>query len=99
MQRGTFLRSLREQLAERLCCCRLFYGIRSERQLMGNWTTILYRWFVGTVRRTIRSGTPTTFHQEPRAAAENGDVFPKFMTRLSDHSQVKPLLSDRSIFR
>jgi hypothetical protein len=33
-------------------------------------------------------------HQEPGTTAERRDVFTKFMTRLLNHSQVKPLLSD-----
>lgn len=36
---------------------------------------------------------PTTFTKS-RERLQNGDVFPKFMTRLLNHPQVKPLLSD-----
>ena len=36
---------------------------------------------------------PTTFTKN-RERLQNGDVFTKFMTRLLNHSQVKPLLSD-----
>src|SRR5712664_2256864 len=36
---------------------------------------------------------PTTFTKN-RERLQNGDVFTKFMTRLLNHPQVKPLLSD-----
>jgi transposase len=55
-----------EQLLSALLL-QVFYGIRSERQLM---------------------------EQLDRERLQNGDVFTKFMTRLLNHPQVKPLLSD-----
>ena len=43
-------------------------------------------------RPTTRSGTDH-LHQEP-GRLQNGEVFKKCMTRLLNHPQVKPLLSD-----
>lgn len=70
-----------------------FYGIRSERQLMEQLNyNLLYRWFVG-----LAPDDPvwdaTTFTKN-RDRLQQGDVFQKFMTRLLNHPQVKPLLSD-----
>ena len=72
----------------------VFYGIRSERQLMEQLDyNLLYRWFVGLSPE--RSGLgPDHLHQELGERLQNGDVFTKFMTRLLNHPQVKPLLSD-----
>src|SRR5260370_22954935 len=53
---------------------------------------LLYRWFVG-LSRDDAVWDPTTFTKN-RERLQNGDVFTKFMTRLLNHSQVKPLLSD-----
>jgi transposase len=70
-----------------------FYGIRSERQLMEQLDyNLLYRWFVG-LSPDDPVWDPTTFTKN-RDRLQNGDVFTKFMTRLLNHSQVKPLLSD-----
>jgi len=71
----------------------VFYGIRSERQLMEQLDyNLLYRWFVG-----LASDDPvwdaTTFTKN-RERLQRGDVFQKFMTKLLNHPQVKPLLSD-----
>ena len=71
----------------------VFYGIRSERQLMEQLDyNLLYRWFVG-----LSPDDPvwdaTTFTKN-RERLERGDVFQKFMTRLLNHPEVKPLLSD-----
>jgi hypothetical protein len=52
----------------------------------------LYRWFVG-LSPDDPVWDPTTFTKN-RERLQNGDVFTKFMTRLLNHSQVKPLLSD-----
>jgi transposase len=70
-----------------------FYGIRSERQLMEQLNyNLLYRWFVG-----LSPDDPvwdaTTFTKN-RDRLQAGDVFEKFMTRLLNHPEVKPLLSN-----
>jgi hypothetical protein len=53
---------------------------------------LLYRWFVG-----LAPDDPvwdaTTFTKN-RERLQRGDVFQKFMTKLLNHPQVKPLLSD-----
>ena len=71
----------------------VFYGIRSERQLMEQLDyNLLYRWFVG-----LAPDDPvwdaTTFTKN-RERLQGGEVFEKFMTKLLNHPQVKPLLSD-----
>lgn len=71
----------------------VFYGIRSERQLMEQLDyNLLYRWFVG-----LSPDDPvwdaTTFTKN-RERLQDGEVFEKFMTKLLNHPQVKPLLSD-----
>ena len=71
----------------------VFYGIRSERQLIEQLNyNLLYRWFVG-----LSPDDPvwdaTTFTKN-RERLENGDVFQKFMARLLNHPEVTPLLSD-----
>ena len=81
-----------EQLLSALLL-QVFYGIRSERQLMEQLDyNLLYRWFVG-----LAPDDPvwdaTTFTKN-RDRLQNGDVFTKFMTKLLNHPQVKPLLSD-----
>lgn len=81
-----------EQLLSALLL-QVFYGIRSERQLMEQLDyNLLYRWFVG-----LSPDDPvwdaTTFTKN-RERLQHGDVFQKFMTRLLNHPQVKPLLSD-----
>src|SRR6202162_1739393 len=71
----------------------VLYGIRSERQLMEQLNyNLLYRWFVG-LSPDDPVWDPTTFTKN-RERLQNGEVFTKFMTRLLNHSQVKPLLSD-----
>jgi transposase len=70
-----------------------FYGIRSERQLMEQLDyNLLYRWFVG-----LSPDDPvwdaTTFTKN-RDRLQAGDVFEKFMTKLLNHPEVKPLLSN-----
>ena len=70
-----------------------FYGIRSERQLMEQLDyNLLYRWFVG-----LSPDDPvwdaTTFTKN-RDRLQAGDVFGKFMTKLLNHPDVKPLLSN-----
>jgi transposase len=81
-----------EQLLSALLL-QVFYGIRSERQLMEQLDyNLLYRWFVG-----LAPDDPvwdaTTFTKN-RERLQQGDVFEKFMTKLLNHKQVKPLLSD-----
>ena len=69
------------------------YGIRSERQLMEQLDyNLLYRWFVG-LSPDDPVWDPTTFTKN-RERLQAGAVFEKFMTRLLNHPQVKPLLSD-----
>lgn len=70
-----------------------FYGIRSERQLMEQLDyNLLYRWFVG-----LSPDDPvwdaTTFTKN-RDRLQDGQAFAKFMTKLLNHPEVKPLLSD-----
>jgi transposase len=70
-----------------------FYGIRSERQLMEQLDyNLLYRWFVG-LSPDDPVWDPTTFTKN-RGRLQNGEVFAKFMSKLLNHPQVKPLLSD-----
>jgi transposase len=69
------------------------YGVRSERQLMEQLNyNLLYRWFVG-LSPDDAVWDPTTFTKN-RERLQAGEVFEKFMTRLLNHPQVKPLLSD-----
>jgi transposase len=81
-----------EQLLSALLL-QVFYGIRSERQLMEQLDyNLLYRWFVG-LAPDDPVWDPTTFTKN-RTRLENGEVFAKFMTKLLNHPEVKPLLSD-----
>jgi len=81
-----------EQLLSALLL-QVFYGIRSERQLMEQLNyNLLYRWFVG-LSPDDPIWDPTTFTKN-RDRLQNGEVFAKFMSRLLNHPQVKPLLSD-----
>src|SRR5215218_7543000 len=81
-----------EQLLSALLL-QVFYGIRSERQLMEQLDyNLLYRWFVG-LSPDDPVWDPTTFTKN-RDRLQNADVFAKFMTKLLNHPQVKPLLSD-----
>jgi transposase len=70
-----------------------FYGIRSERQLMEQLDyNLMFRWFVG-----LSPDDPVwdaTVFGKNRDRLQQGDVFQKFMTRLLDHPEVRPLLSD-----
>src|SRR3977135_2966234 len=77
-----------EQLLSALLL-QVFYGIRSERQLMEQLDyNLLYRWFVG-LSPDDRVLDPTTFTKNGERL-QRGDVFQK----LLNHPQVKPLLSD-----
>jgi len=81
-----------EQLLSALLL-QVFYGIRSESQLMEQLDyNLLYRWFVG-LSPDEKVWDATTFTHK-RKRLQGGDIFQKFMTRLLNHPQVKPLLSD-----
>jgi transposase len=81
-----------EQLLSALLL-QVFYGIRSERQLMEQLDyNLLYRWFVG-LSPDDPVWDPTTFTKN-RDRLRSGGVFALFMTKLLNHRQVKPLLSD-----
>jgi transposase len=81
-----------EQLLSALLL-QVFYGVRSKRQLMEQLDyNLLYRWFVGLSLDDL-VWDPTTFTKN-RDRLQKGDVFQKFMTKLLNHSQVKPLLSN-----
>jgi IS5 family transposase len=71
----------------------VFYGIRSERQLMEQLDyNLLYRWFVG-LSPDDRVWDATTFTKN-RERLQRGEVFERFMTKLLNHPEVRPLLSD-----
>jgi transposase len=81
-----------EQLLSALLL-QVFYGIRSERQLMEQLDyNLLYRWFVG-LDADAAVWVPTTFTKN-RERLQQGDIFQRFMTALLNHPKVKPLLSD-----
>jgi transposase len=81
-----------EQLLSALLL-QVFYGIRSERQLMEQLDyNLLYRWFVG-LDADAAVWVPTTFTKN-RERLQQGDIFQRFMTVLLNHPKVKPLLSD-----
>ena len=81
-----------EQLLSALLL-QVLYGIRSERQLIEQLNyNFLYRWFVG-LSPDDTVWVPTTFTKN-RERLQNGEMFTKFMTKLLNHPQVKPLLSD-----
>jgi transposase len=81
-----------EQLLNALLL-QVFYGIRSERQLMEQLDyNLLYRWFVG-LSPDDPVWDPTVFTKN-RDRLQNGEVFAKFMSKLLNHPQVRPLLSD-----
>lgn len=81
-----------EQLLSALLL-QVFYSIRSERQLMEQLDyNLLFRWFVG-----LAPDDPVwdaTVFTKNRERLQQGDVFQKFMAKLLEHEQVKPLLSD-----
>ena len=81
-----------EQLLSALLL-QVFYGIRSERQLMEQLDyNLLYRWFVG-LSPYDPIWDPTTFTKN-RDRLQTGAVFAKFMSKLLNHPEIKPLLSD-----
>ena len=81
-----------EQLLSALLL-QVFYGIRSERQLIEQLDyNLLFRWFVG-LSPDDQVWDATTFTKN-RERLQSGDIFQKFMTRLLNHPQVESLLSD-----
>src|SRR5277367_1122280 len=81
-----------EQLLSALLL-QVFYGVRSERQLMEQLDyNLLFRWFVG-LAPDAPVWVPTVFTKN-RERLQDGDVFGRFMATLLNHPQVKPLLSD-----
>jgi transposase len=81
-----------EQLLSALLL-QVFYGLRSERQLIEQLdSNLLFRWFVG-LSPDAPVWDATTFTKN-RERLQKGDVFQKFMTRLLRHPEVEPLLSD-----
>lgn len=81
---------------EQLLSARLlqvFYGVRSERQLMEQLDyNLLYRWFVG-LSPDDAVWDATTFTKN-RERLQQGDMFNRFMEQLLHHKDVQPLLSD-----
>lgn len=76
-----------EQLLSALLL-QVFYGIRSERQLMEQLDyNLLYRWFVG-LSPDDPVWDPTVFTKD-RDRLEIGEVFAKFMDKLLNHPQVR----------
>src|SRR6202040_1161510 len=76
-----------EQLLSALLL-QVFYGIRSERQLMEQLDyNLLYRWFAGLAPDDPVWDT-TTFTKN-RDRLQHGEVFQKFMTKLLNHPQAR----------
>ena len=81
-----------EQLLSALLL-QVFYGVRSERQLMEQLDyNLLYRWFVGLAPDDA-VWDATTFTKN-RERLQHGDIFNRFMETLLHHQDVTPLLSD-----
>jgi transposase len=81
-----------EQLLSALLL-QVFYGVRSERQLMEQLDyNLLYRWFVGLAPDDA-VWDATTFTKN-RERLQQGDVFNRFMETLLHHHDVTALLSD-----
>jgi transposase len=81
-----------EQLLSALLL-QVFYGIRSERQLIEQLNyNLLFRWFVG-LSPDDAVWDATSFSKN-RERLQSGDIFETFMTRLLNHPQVQPLLSN-----
>ena len=81
-----------EQLLSALLL-QVFYGVRSERQLMEQLDyNLLYRWFVGLASDDA-VWDATTFTKS-RERLQQGDLFNRFMETLLHHQAVTPLLSD-----
>jgi transposase len=81
-----------EQLLRALLL-QVFYGVRSERQLMEQLDyNLLYRWFVGlSPDDAVWDATTCTKNRE---RLQRGDMFNRFMEKLLHHKAVTPLLSD-----
>jgi hypothetical protein len=80
-------------IAERLAAASVLrhsIGTPAVEQLDYN---LLYRWFVG-LSPDDPVWDPTVFTKN-RDRLQNGEVFAKFMSKLLNHPQVKPLLSDK----
>lgn len=81
-----------EQLLSALLL-QVFYGVRSERQLMEQLDyNLLYRWFVGLAPDDA-VWDATTFTKN-RERLQHGNLFNRFMETLLHHKEVMPLLSD-----
>jgi transposase len=81
-----------EQLVSALLL-QVLYGIRSERQLMEQLDyNLLFRWFVG-LSPDDRLWDATIFTKN-RDRLQQAKVFDKFMAKLLEQPEVKPLLSD-----
>jgi transposase len=81
-----------EQLLSALLL-QVFYAIRSERLLMEQLDyNLLFRWFVG-LSPDDRVWDATSFTKN-RERLQQGEVFDKFMAKLLEQPEVKPLLSD-----
>ncbi len=81
-----------EQLLSALLL-QVLYGVRSERQLMEQLDyNLLFRWFVG-LSPDERVWDATSFTKN-RERLDQGKVFDKFMAKLLEQPEVKPLLSD-----
>lgn len=71
----------------------VFYGIRSEIQLMEQLNyNLLFRWFVG-LSPDEPVWVPETFCKN-RERLQGSDIFQKFMAALLAHKKVHPLLSN-----
>jgi transposase len=71
----------------------VLYGVRSERLLMEQLNyNLLFRWFVG-LSPDDKVWDVTVFTKN-RDRFRDGEVFQKFLAKLLDHPDVKPLLSD-----
>ena len=71
----------------------VFYGVRSERQLMEQLDdNLLYRWFVGLASDDA-VWDATTFTKN-RERWQQGDLFNRFMETRLPHQAVTPVLSD-----
>lgn len=81
-----------EQLLSALLL-QVFYGVRSERQLMEQTDyNLLFRWFCG-LAPDAAVWDPTTFTKN-RERLQQSEAFGQFMTALLRHPKVGPLLSD-----
>ncbi len=81
-----------EQLLSALLL-QVFYGVRSERQLMEQLDyNLLYRWFVGLAPDDV-VWDATTFTKN-RERLQHGNMFKRFVETLLHHRDVIPLLSD-----